>query len=80
VRIELPSDGDPAKSEAEQQQNQDNATSDLQKALGGKDESKDGPNDGTKGGGAKSDDKSGTAPSAEDKMAAEVEKALKGGK
>ena len=65
VRIELPSDNDPAKSDAEQQKNQDDATSDLQKALGGKEESKD----------AVKDD---AAKSAEDKAAAEIEKALRG--
>ena len=69
VKIELPSDSEPAKSEAESQKNQDDATSDLQKALGGVDESKDAPKDAPK------DD---AGKSAEDKAAAEIEKALKG--
>ena len=61
----MPSDSEPAKSEAESQKNQDDATSDLQRALGGKDESKDAP-------------KEDAGKSAEDKAAAEIEKALKG--
>ena len=65
VRIELPSDSEPAKSEAESQKNQDDATSDLQRALGGKDEPKDAPKDDA-------------GKSAEDKAAAEIDKALKG--
>ena len=67
VRIELPSDSEPAKSDAETQKNQDDATSDLQKALGGTDESK-------------GDAKDGAGRSADDKMAVEVEKSLKGAK
>ena len=55
------SNSEPAKSEAESQKNQDDATSDLQRALGGKDEAKDD-----------------AGKSAEDKAAAEIEKALKG--
>ena len=86
VRIELPADNDPAKSDAEQQKNQEDATSDLQRALGGTDESKAGASGGAdaKSGDAKDGDAKsgagGAAKSAEDKMAAEVEKALKGSK
>ncbi len=70
VKIELPSDnapgsGDAAKDEVDAQKSQDDATSDLQKALGGKDESKDAPKDAA-------------GESVEDKAAADIEKALKG--
>ena len=69
VKIELPSDnapgsGDAAKDAVDAQKSQDDATNDLQKALGGKDASEDA---------AKGDGKS-----AEDKAAEEIEKALKG--
>lgn len=65
VKIELPVEpgsGDPAKDQEEAQKDQDKAASDIQKALGGTDESKDATPP------AKSD---------EDRALGDIEKALK---